>query len=128
MSSGGAAAKQPDSGVKLQLPSPIVTRRTRTLSTNQIALSNPQVMGKIKSFCRAKGHGFVTPLDGTVDIFVHISDVEGEYIPREGDEVRYRLCPIPPKREKMQATHMQIINFTPEVHLKWDCATSEDEL
>ncbi|KAA0201844.1 Cold-Shock domain-containing protein [Hyalella azteca] len=112
-------------GLTLQLPSPIVTRRTRTHSTCQIALSNPEVMGKIKSFCRKKGHGFITPNDGGEDLFVHISDIEGEYVPLEGDEVRYRLCPIPPKREKMQATHVEIVNFTPEVHLKWDCLSSE---
>ncbi|XP_076041038.1 cold shock domain-containing protein CG9705 [Oratosquilla oratoria] len=119
----------PDSPNKsnlLSLPSPIITRRTRTKSTSDIAFNNPEVKGKIKSFCRTKGHGFITPEGETNDIFVHISDIEGEYIPLEGDEVSYKLCPIPPKREKCQATHVRIINFTPEVHHRWDCSPSEE--
>lgn len=46
--------------------------------------------------------------------------IEGEYVPLPGDHVRYRLCPIPPKLEKCQAVHVEIINLTPQVHLKWD--------
>lgn len=41
-------------------------------------------------------------------------------MPLPGDEVKYRLCPIPPKFEKFQAVQVHIINLTPEVHLKWD--------
>ncbi|PZC85735.1 cold shock domain-containing protein CG9705 [Helicoverpa armigera] len=104
----------------LQLPSPIITRRNRTASTSERALGNPIESGKIKSFCRAKGHGFVTPERGGEDIFLHISDIEGEYVPLPGDEVIYRLCPIPPKFEKNQAVHVRIVHLTPEKHLKWD--------
>lgn len=46
--------------------------------------------------------------------------IEGEFVPLPGDEVRYRLCPIPPKLEKCQAVRVEIINLTPQVHLKWD--------
>lgn len=53
--------------------------------------------------------------------------IEGEYIPLPGDEVKYRLCPIPPKYEKNQAINVHIINLTPEVHLRWDCPVSEEE-
>nr|XP_018903602.1 PREDICTED: cold shock domain-containing protein CG9705 [Bemisia tabaci] len=105
---------------RLHLPSPIITRRTRTESTSARALLNPQETGKVKYFCRAKGHGFITPASGGEDIFVHISDIEGEYIPLPGDEVTYRLCPIPPKMEKCQAVHVDIVHFTPEKHLRWD--------
>ncbi|KAG0712121.1 Cold shock domain-containing protein [Chionoecetes opilio] len=126
MSSPGS--NTPDSPNKrmLQIPSPIVTRRTRTKSTSEIAFSNPEVKGKVRYFCRSKGHGFIVPENGTEEIFLHISDIEGEYVPQEGDEVNYRLCPIPPKREKCQATHVQIVNFTPEVHLRWDCKPIEE--
>ena len=41
-------------------------------------------------------------------------------MPLPGDEVEYRLCPIPPKFEKTQAVHVNIIHLTPEVHVKWD--------
>ena len=44
-------------------------------------------------------------------VFVHISDIEGEYVPLPGDEVKYKVCPIPPKYEKNQATNAQIVNL-----------------
>ncbi|XP_047003070.1 cold shock domain-containing protein CG9705 [Schistocerca americana] len=109
----------------LKIPSPIVTRRTRTNSTSARA-GEKQESGKVKMFCRSKGHGFITPNDGGEDIFVHISDVEGEFVPLPGDEVQYRLCPIPPKFEKFQAVHVHIVNLTPEVHVRWDCNVCED--
>lgn len=107
-------------GASLQLPSPIITKRTRTASTSARAMENPVETGIVKSFSRSKGHGFLTPHTGGDDIFVHISDIEGEYVPLPGDEVKYRLCAIPPKYEKHQAVHCQIINLTPEVHHKWE--------
>ncbi|KAI5697179.1 cold shock domain-containing protein CG9705-like [Diaphorina citri] len=104
----------------LSLPSPIITRRTRTESISNRALQNPVETGKIKEFCRSKGHGFITPDSGEPAVFVHISDIEGCYVPLPGDEVKYRLCPIPPKFEKNQAVHVEIVHLTPEVHLQWD--------
>ncbi len=38
------------------------------------------------------------------EIFVHISDIEGEFVPRKGDRVSYRLCPIPPRFDKFQVS------------------------
>uniref|UniRef100_A0A6I8NKW3 CSD domain-containing protein n=1 Tax=Ornithorhynchus anatinus TaxID=9258 RepID=A0A6I8NKW3_ORNAN len=67
------------------------------------ASEGPVYKGVCKCFCRSKGHGFITPADGGPDIFLHISDVEGEYVPVEGDEVTYKMCSIPPKNEKLQA-------------------------
>ncbi|KAF4523441.1 hypothetical protein B566_EDAN010374 [Ephemera danica] len=110
----------------LQLPSPIITRRTRTKSISERALEHPLEHGKVKCFSRSKGHGFITR-NNEEDVFVHISDIEGEYVPRPGDEVTFRLCPIPPKFEKYQAVHVQITNFTPEVHLRWDCPSTEEQ-
>ncbi|CAG7718081.1 unnamed protein product [Allacma fusca] len=111
----------------LPIPKTIITKRTRTHSTNERAMRNPVVQGKITYFSRTKGHGFIADEDGGEDIFLHISDIEGEYVPRVGDEVSFRLCPIPPKEEKYQATHVRIINFTPDVHVKWDSPLYEDE-
>jgi len=111
----------------LPLPSPIITKRTRTNSTYDRAMDNPIEKGNIKYFSRGKGHGFIVSERGGDDVFVHISDIEGEYVPREGDEVTFRLCPIPPKLEKFQAIHVRIVNFTPDVHLKWDSPLDEEE-
>lgn len=110
----------PTSPSHLQLPSPIITRRTRTASTSDRAMRNPIEEGKVKSFSRSKGHGFISPTSGGDDIFVHISDIEGEYVPLPGDEVSYRLCSIPPKFEKVQAIHVHITHLTPEKHSKWE--------
>lgn len=37
-------------------------------------LKNKTIYGTIKEFCREKGHGFITPEDGSDDIFVHVSE------------------------------------------------------
>ncbi|KAJ8950625.1 hypothetical protein NQ318_010824 [Aromia moschata] len=79
------------------IPSPLITKRNRTPSTCERILKSKTLYGNIKSFCREKGHGFITPEDGINDIFVHISDIEDEYVPLPGDRVKYQLCPIPPK-------------------------------
>lgn len=37
-----------------------------------------------------------------------------------GDEVKYRLCIIPPKCEKYQAVCVQIIHFCEVKHKRWE--------
>lgn len=101
-----------------KVPSPVPTRRTRTSSQSKIAAESPEQTGTCKSFCRSKGHGFITPHEGGKDIFVHISDIEGEYVPKEGDVLRYRTCPLPPKNVEMQAV-MVIITEMKGAHEKW---------
>ena len=39
---------------------------------------------------------------------MHISDIEGEYIPRKGDRVRYQVCPMPPRFDKPQVKFLYI--------------------
>ncbi|CAG9862247.1 unnamed protein product [Phyllotreta striolata] len=101
------------------IPNPIITKRTRTPSLCERIVKSKNFYGLIKEFCREKGHGFIVPEDGTDDVFVHVSDIEDEYVPLSGDRVQYQLCPIPPKFEKFQAVHVKIVDFRPEVHKKW---------
>ncbi|KAL3275278.1 hypothetical protein HHI36_020046 [Cryptolaemus montrouzieri] len=101
------------------IPSPFITKRTRTPSTCERIVTKT-LYGAIKSFCREKGHGFISPEDGSEDVFVHISDIEDEYVPLPGDRVKYQLCPLPPKFEKFQAVHVKIVVLNKEVHKRWD--------
>eukprot|EP00093_Oithona_nana_P004890 04890.XXX_48180_49206_1 [CDS] Oithona nana genome sequencing. len=61
-------------------------------------------------------------------VFMHISDIEGEFIPRKGDKVRYQVCPMPPRFDKPQGVHIQIIDFTPERHRKWSEKETPEDL
>ncbi|XP_067830735.1 cold shock domain-containing protein C2a [Heptranchias perlo] len=102
------------------LPSPLPTKRTRTYSATARATLGPLSKGKCKCFSRSQGHGFITPNDGKEDIFVHISDIEGEYVPVEGDEVTYKVCTIPPKNVKSQAVEVIITHLAPGTkHETW---------
>ncbi|KAM8824584.1 calcium-regulated heat-stable protein 1 [Synchiropus picturatus] len=102
------------------IPSPLPTRRNRTCSATARAAEGPTFTGVCKCFSRSKGHGFITPSEGGSDIFVHISDIEGEYVPVEGDKVSYKVCSIPPKHQKVQAVEVTITNLKPgSTHETW---------
>lgn len=46
--------------------------------------------------------------------------IEGEYVPMEGDEVTYKVCPIPPKNQKIQAVDVVITHLNPGTkHETW---------
>ncbi|KAI4901238.1 hypothetical protein NFI96_017759 [Prochilodus magdalenae] len=103
-----------------ELPSPLPTKRTRTYSATVRANSGPVFKGVCKNFSRSQGHGYIRPANGGEDIFVHISDIEGEYVPVEGDEVTYKVCPIPPKNQKFQAVEVIITHLKPGTkHETW---------
>ncbi|TWW69509.1 III subunit RPC8 DNA-directed RNA polymerase [Takifugu flavidus] len=102
------------------LPSPLPTKRTRTYSATVRAHSGPVFKGVCKNFSRSQGHGFIRPSNSGEDIFVHISDIEGEYVPVEGDEVTYKVSRIPPKNLKVQAVEVKITHLNPGTkHETW---------
>ncbi len=44
--------------------------------------------GKVKFYNTMKNFGFIEPNEGDDDLFVHRSDIEGNYL-KEGDEVEF---------------------------------------
>ncbi len=52
-------------------------------------------VGTVKWFNPVKGYGFITPVDGGKDVFVHVSAVERAGLGnlREGQKVEYELVP-----------------------------------
>jgi len=53
------------------------------------------MLGTVKWFSKEKGYGFITPENGTKDIFVHISGIvkSGLRELQEGDRVSFDLEP-----------------------------------
>ena len=62
--------------------------------------------GTVKFFNGSKGFGFITPADGSKDVFVHISAVEraGMSTLNEGQRVSYEVVT---ERSKQAAANLQ---------------------
>ncbi|XP_065828938.1 calcium-regulated heat-stable protein 1-like [Oscarella lobularis] len=103
-----------------RVPSPTPTRHLRPEATSISAARGPVRTGVISKFDRSHGHGFIAPKEGGEGIFVHISDIDGDYVPKEGDHVKFKTCPLPPKCEKLQAIDVVITTLIGQKHERWD--------
>ena len=65
--------------------------------------------GVVKFFNHSRGFGFITPEDGSKDVFVHVTALESAGVPSidEGDTVTFDIEDDPRGRGK-QATNIQI--------------------
>jgi len=64
--------------------------------------------GTVKWFNPTKGYGFITPEDGSADVFVHISAVKDAGIRElnEGQKISYEITQ---NKGKTSATNLQLI-------------------
>lgn len=64
--------------------------------------------GKVKFFDGMKGYGFITPSDGTKDVFVHMSDLQAQGLSSlsENQDVDYSLTE---ERGKTKATGITLL-------------------
>ncbi len=60
--------------------------------------------GTVKFFNAAKGFGFITPDDGSKDVFVHANNLNGDIT--EGDKVSFEIEESP---KGLNATNVQVL-------------------
>jgi len=109
------------------LENTLLTRRTRTSSISDRIKSTPQE-GTVSYFCRSRGHGYIRGDESGEEHFVHVSDIESEFVPMKEDKVTFRLCPIPPKFERCQAVNVQITVMASSHHRRWDSPQTPEDL
>lgn len=65
--------------------------------------------GKIKWFNTTKGYGFIQPMEGGSDIFLHISELENAGIDRinDGDPVQFEISKG--KNGRISATSIKLL-------------------
>ena len=70
-----------------------------------------QKVGTVKWFNDQKGYGFIQPEDGSGDVFVHISAVEGAGMRtlREGQKVSFDVQ-NDPKKGKSSAANLKAVD------------------
>ncbi|MBS1771451.1 MAG: cold-shock protein [Bacteroidetes bacterium] len=61
--------------------------------------------GTVKFFNNTKGFGFITPADGSADIFVHVSGLSADI--REGDRVSFN---VQDGKKGLNAVDVRIVN------------------
>ena len=49
-------------------------------------------IGIVKFFNNAKGYGFITPEDGSKDLFVHLSCIKDGHVLNENNKVKFEVA------------------------------------
>lgn len=64
--------------------------------------------GTVKWFSRVRGYGFIQPDDGSEDVFVHFSAIEGEGYRNlyENERVRFRMEDTPKGPQAIEVTRI----------------------
>ena len=80
---------------------------TKSKSLFTLSANFAKVAGNVKFFDVTKGFGFITPKDGSDDVFVHQSQIhaEGFRSLADGEEVEFTV-EVDPKRGKAFATNV----------------------
>lgn len=80
-----------------------------TLNINAKRKFNTMANGTVKWFNKTKGYGFITPEDGSGDIFVHISAVQQAGLSQlnDGQKLTYEVVS---NKGKTSATELKLVN------------------
>jgi len=124
-SDSGVGSSFEDSSFLLE--NTLLPRRSRTSSISDRIKSSAQ-KGTVSYFCRSRGHGYILGQENGEEHFVHVSDIESEFVPMKEDKVSFRLCPIPPKFERCQAVNVQITEMSSSPHRRWDSPQTAEDL
>ena len=58
-------------------------------------------------------------------VLLFVFSIDGDFVPKEGDEVKYKRSSIPPKNEKFCAVHVSIVRPAEGVsHETWEGSIS----
>merc|ERR1712154_156108 len=124
-SDSGVGSSFEDSSFLLE--NTLLPRRSRTSSISDRIKSGTQ-RGTVSYFCRSRGHGYILGEGSGEEHFVHVSDIESDFVPMKDDKVTFRLCPIPPKFERCQAVNVEITVMSSSTHRRWDSPQTAEDL